>query len=246
MIGAILAAFAAFFRTRLDLSLEVLALRQQLAVLKRKRRRRVLSRLRAVMSRFLRGSMRPYIRPALLLALGITAYAQLPPLIDRDAFFGEVKITAAQVSPDGKYISFLKPYNGTRNIWVKKSNEPFSAAKPVSAEKTRPIRIYFWTRDSKYVLYAQDQAGDENFNVYAIDPSAAPETATGVPAVRNLTNAKGSRAEIYSLPKTMPDVLYFGLNDRDNSWHDPAIDLRELIGVDAQNLGIPFLICSGR
>jgi putative transposase len=45
MIGAILAAFRVFFRTRLDMSLEVLALRQQLAVLKRKRRRPVLSRL---------------------------------------------------------------------------------------------------------------------------------------------------------------------------------------------------------
>jgi hypothetical protein len=32
MIGAILAAFAVFFRSRLDVSLEVLALRQQVAV----------------------------------------------------------------------------------------------------------------------------------------------------------------------------------------------------------------------
>src|ERR1700759_4125624 len=45
MMGAILAAFAVFFRSRLDVSLEVLALRQQVAVLKRKRRRPVLSRL---------------------------------------------------------------------------------------------------------------------------------------------------------------------------------------------------------
>ena len=45
MIGAIVAAFAIFFRSRLDISLEVLALRQQVAVLKRKRRRPVLSRL---------------------------------------------------------------------------------------------------------------------------------------------------------------------------------------------------------
>ena len=45
MIGAILAAFAVFFRSRLDVSLEVLALRQQVAVLKRKRRRPLLSRL---------------------------------------------------------------------------------------------------------------------------------------------------------------------------------------------------------
>ncbi|HSU31758.1 MAG TPA: integrase core domain-containing protein [Bryobacteraceae bacterium] len=44
-IGAIVAALAVFFRSRLDLSFEVLALRQQLVVLKRKRRRPVLSRL---------------------------------------------------------------------------------------------------------------------------------------------------------------------------------------------------------
>ena len=45
IVGAILAAFAVFFRSRLHISLEVLALRQQVAVLKRKRRRPVLSRL---------------------------------------------------------------------------------------------------------------------------------------------------------------------------------------------------------
>ena len=45
MIGAILAAFAVFFRSRLDLSLEVLALRQQVAMLKRKRPRPLVNRL---------------------------------------------------------------------------------------------------------------------------------------------------------------------------------------------------------
>ena len=45
IVGAILAAVAVFFRSRLDLSLEVLALRLQIAVLKRKRRRPMLSHL---------------------------------------------------------------------------------------------------------------------------------------------------------------------------------------------------------
>ena len=45
IVGAIFAAFAVFFRSRLDISLEVLALRQQVAVLKRKRRRPALTRL---------------------------------------------------------------------------------------------------------------------------------------------------------------------------------------------------------
>ena len=107
------------------------------------------------------------------LASPAAAPADQPPLIDRNLFFGEVAIAGAQISPDGHYLSFLKPYKGTRNIWVKGADEPFSAARPVSAEATRPIRNYFWSRDSKYILYVQDSGGDENFNVYAIDPEVA-------------------------------------------------------------------------
>ncbi|MGA8595904.1 MAG: alpha/beta fold hydrolase [Bryobacteraceae bacterium] len=161
-----------------------------------------------------------WLLPFLALGVCTCLRADLPPMIDRDAFFGEVKIIAAKISPDGKYISFLKPYKGTRNIWVKKADEPFSAAKPMSAETKRPVSAYFWSRDGKFLLYAQDQLGDENFNIYAIDPAAAPDTATGVPPVRNITDAKGARALIYALPKNDPDTVYIGLNNRDKAWHD--------------------------
>src|SRR5882757_4976978 len=150
----------------------------------------------------------------------IAVRAQQPPIIDRQLFFGEVQIAGAQISPDGQYLSFLKPYKGTRNIWVKKATEPFSAARPVSAEATRPIPAYFWSRDSKYILYVQDAAGDENFNVYAIDPTLPADAKTGVPPTRPLTNLKGVRTMIFAVPKSKPDVLYIGLNDRDPRWHD--------------------------
>lgn len=146
--------------------------------------------------------------------------AEQPAIIDRAAFFGEIQIAGAQISPDGQYLSFLKPYKGTRNIWVKKAGEPFSAARPMSKETTRPVRQYFWSRDSKYILYAQDAGGDENFNVYAIDPTQPAESATGVPPTRALTNYKGVRTMIFDTPKAKPDILYIGLNDRDPKWHD--------------------------
>lgn len=157
---------------------------------------------------------------ALCFSLSTPITAQQPPIIDRASFFGEVQIAGAQISPDGQYLSFLKPYKGTRNIWVKKADEPFSAARPVSNEATRPIRQYFWSRDSKYILYAQDAGGDENFNVYAIDPTQPADPKTGVPPTRALTNFKGVRTLIYSAPKAKPDTLYIGLNDRDARWHD--------------------------
>lgn len=146
--------------------------------------------------------------------------AQMPPLIDRDLFFGEIEISAAQISPDGQYISFLKPFRGARNIWVKKASEPFEAARPLTAETRRPIPAYFWSRDSRFILYVRDQDGDENFNVYAVSPSEAPAAGAPVPRSRNLTEAKGVRAVIYSVPKADPAHIYVGLNDRDKAWHD--------------------------
>ncbi len=59
------------------------------------------------------------------LALGVltaplAVRADQPPIIDRSLFFGEVAIAGAQISTDGRSISFLKPYRGTRNIWVRR------------------------------------------------------------------------------------------------------------------------------
>lgn len=152
-------------------------------------------------------------------AMATSTEAALPPLIDRDLFFGEIQIGGAQISPDGAYISFLKPHAGARNIWIKKNGEPFSAAKPVTADP-RPIPHYFWSRDGKFIVYVQDNNGDENYNIYAVDPAGAPDPCKQVPAARNLTNAKGARAFIYSLPKNQPDIIYAGLNDRDPAWPD--------------------------
>ena len=146
---------------------------------------------------------------------------ELPPLIDRELFFGDPEIAGAQISPDGKYHRrSCKPFKGTRNIWVKRVDEPFEKARAITADTKRPISGYFWSRDGKYVLFVQDQGGDENFNVYAVDPAAAPAAGADVPAARNLTDAKGARAFIYSVPKVNPDVMYVGLNDREPAWHD--------------------------
>src|ERR1700689_2398199 len=104
--------------------------------------------------------MRLFQKLTLLCALTFAslAAAQQPPIIDRELFFGDPEISGGQPSPAGKFMSFVKPLNGTRNIWVKKPGEPFDAAKPVTADPKRPIPSYFWTRDSKYILYIQDHA----------------------------------------------------------------------------------------
>jgi dipeptidyl aminopeptidase/acylaminoacyl peptidase len=144
----------------------------------------------------------------------------LPPLIDRELIFGNPEIAAAQLSPNGQYLAFLKPWKDTRNVYVKAVGEPFSAARLLTTESKRPIAGYFWTRDSKDILYVKDHDGDENFNVYAVDPSAKPEAGADAPPSRDLTGLKGVRVELYEAPKSDPDIVYIGLNDRDKAWHD--------------------------
>jgi dipeptidyl aminopeptidase/acylaminoacyl peptidase len=149
-----------------------------------------------------------------------TSPTGVPPLIDRELIFGNPEISGAQLSPDGKYLAFQKPWKDTRNIYVKGVGEPFSAARLLTAEPKRPIPGYFWSRDSKYILYVKDNDGDENYNVYAVDPSAKPAAGADAPAARDLTGLKGIRVELVSVPKNDPDTIYIGLNDRDKAWHD--------------------------
>jgi dipeptidyl aminopeptidase/acylaminoacyl peptidase len=151
---------------------------------------------------------------------GAQSSSGLPPLIDRQLFFGNPEVSSATISPDGRLIAFRKPYKDTMNVWVKKTEEPFTAAKLLTDDTKRPIPTFFWSRDSKYILFAQDQGGDENFNVYAVNPSESPAAGATVPKARNLTEAKGARALIYDVSRRDPDLIFVGLNDREPAWHD--------------------------
>ena len=171
------------------------------------------------MKRFLYG----FLCILLLAPLGVSQSqkaAGLPPLIDRDLIFGNPEIAAAQLSPDGQYLAFLKPWKETRNVYVKGVSEPFSASRLLTTETKRPVAGYMWTRDSKYIVFAKDHDGDENFNVYAVDPSAKPAAGQDAPPSRDLTGLKGVRVMLVEAPKTDSDILYIGLNDRDKAWHD--------------------------
>jgi dipeptidyl aminopeptidase/acylaminoacyl peptidase len=143
---------------------------------------------------------------------------QIPPLIDREVFFDDPEIAGGRLSPDGSYISFLRPYEGTRNIWVKTLDADFNDALPVTAETERPIMNYFWSRDGQFLLYVMDKGGDENFNIYAVNPKDASEGV--IPEARNITKMEGVRAQIYHISRNDHDLMFVGLNNRDRAWHD--------------------------
>ncbi len=142
----------------------------------------------------------------------------LPKLIDRDLFFGNPEISGGQLSPDGKYVAFMKEYNGIMNIWVKEYEAGFDEARPLT-DSERPLYGYFWSGDGKYILYVKDKDGDENINIFAVNPSdEAPENQ--VPVSRNLTDFNEVTAQIYQVSDNDHDLMFIGLNKRDKAWHD--------------------------
>lgn len=142
------------------------------------------------------------------------AAAATPP-IPRAAIFGNPERAAAQLSPDGKYISFLAPREGVLNIWVVQRGKPLAEARPLTSEKVRPIFNYFWSVNGRDILYTQDKGGDENVLLYAVDIETGAE--------RKLTDFQGVRVLVYGASLKRPDELVIGINDRDKAFHDPYL-----------------------
>ncbi|MCH8223961.1 MAG: S9 family peptidase [Chloroflexi bacterium] len=132
-------------------------------------------------------------------------------LIKRSVLFGNPERTSVQISPDGKHLSFLAPDEGFLNVWVAPVSDP-AAARVVTNDHVRGIRIYRWAHNSEYLIYMQDSGGDENWNVFTI------EVATN--EIANLTPFKDVAAHIAGASVRHPDDILLSINDRDPRYHD--------------------------
>ena len=133
-------------------------------------------------------------------------------LIPRKVLFGNPDRANVQISPDGKYISFLAPRDGVMNVHVAPASDP-AAAKPVTNDRKRGIPASFWAYDSTHVLYIQDQGGNENWNIFAVNVNQPDQP-------RNLTPNEKVAAQINGVSDRHPDSILVGLNDRDPRFHD--------------------------
>jgi dipeptidyl aminopeptidase/acylaminoacyl peptidase len=132
-------------------------------------------------------------------------------LIPRQVLFGNPDKESPQLSPDGTRISYLAPVNGVLNVWVGPIEDP-KAAKPVTNDTVRGIRIYFWAYTNNHILYLQDRNGDENWRIYSVD------LTTG--QIRDLTPLEGVRAQIQEVSFKFPGEILVGLNDRNPQYND--------------------------
>lgn len=132
-------------------------------------------------------------------------------LIPRQAFFGNPDRAGVKFSPDGKWISYIAPFEGVLNLWIAPRGH-LDQARPLTQETGRGIRHYDWAYTNQHLLYLKDQDGDENWVIYRIDV----ETAESIP----LTPEKGVHARLTKVSPTIQEEIVVSLNDRSPEYHD--------------------------
>lgn len=131
----------------------------------------------------------------------------LPELISVEDFFSPPERTAAKISPDGTRIAYLAPWKNRLNVWIEDLDGD-APPRCVTADETRSVYIYSWTDDPRWLLYMQDDGGDENFHVYRIDLDNPDGAAV------DLTPFPGARAS-FDLIKGRPGKAVVQTNNRD-------------------------------
>ena len=121
---------------------------------------------------------------------------------------------AATISPDGSRIAFLAPWRNRLNVWVQSSDstDP-DDARCVTADETRSVLHYEWTDDPRWLLYTQDDGGDENWHVYRVDlddPTAPVVDLTPFPGIR----------AYFELLADRPGKAFVGMNERRPDLYD--------------------------
>lgn len=133
------------------------------------------------------------------------------PLIPRSVLFGNPDKMNVRLSPDGRYISFIAPHEGVLNVWVGLRRD-WKQAKPVTFDNKRGIRNHFWMHQPGFVLYLQDQEGNESWHLYRVNLETNEVT--------DLTPFDGIHAQVVKISKRDPEHILIGLNNRQPEFHD--------------------------
>ena len=130
--------------------------------------------------------------------------------IPLEEFFRNSESSSYDISPDGRYLSYLAPYESRMNIFVRGVDA--DSATRITSETDRDIAGYFWANDDR-LLYLKDTGGDENYQLYGIGLDGSdPRAYTAIPGVR--TTIIDPLEEIDSL-------IIIGTNQRNPQIFDP-------------------------
>jgi dipeptidyl aminopeptidase/acylaminoacyl peptidase len=137
-------------------------------------------------------------------------------LIPRSVLFGNPERTSPRMSHDGSQLGWIAPRDGVLNVWVAPIGESdgvdWAAARAVTDDTDRGVRVFGWAWDGRHLLYVQDVGGDENWRLYDVD------LVTG--ERRDLTPFEKIHAQIIGSSKRRPTEVLVGINADNPQLHD--------------------------
>jgi dipeptidyl aminopeptidase/acylaminoacyl peptidase len=105
------------------------------------------------------------LAPPAVLGYGSKEEDQAPMIAMQD-FFRNPDRTSFRLSPDGRHLAWLQPWEGRLNVHVRAVDG--DEVTRVTSSTARDISGHRWANDSR-LAYIQDFGGDENYHAYAVD-----------------------------------------------------------------------------
>lgn len=132
-------------------------------------------------------------------------------LIPRSSLFATNTYSEVRFSPDGAWISYLRPVEGVNNIWIAPAASP-SEGRVLTKFSVRGPDSYRWSADGAHILVMKDNGGEEVTQISAID------VRTG--AIRDLGGDPTIRSTLLRTSKGRPGIALIANNARDRSYPD--------------------------
>ena len=133
-------------------------------------------------------------------------------LIPRRQLFGNPQKAGANISPDGRWLSWAAAGpNGVMNVWAAPADAP-TQARQITHDRKRGVQGHFWSYDSAHILYSQDNDGDENDQIYAVQVASGEQ--------RCLTPFPGTRSGVVALSRQRRNEVLIAMNRRDPRFAD--------------------------
>jgi dipeptidyl aminopeptidase/acylaminoacyl peptidase len=145
----------------------------------------------------------------LFAAVASAASAAPAPLLPLEDFFRNPSRTAFAISPDGRHLAWLAPWNNRLNIHVQRVGG--KAARRLTSVSERDIAGFRWAGDDT-LLFSRDSGGDENFHLYRIGLDGGE--------ARDLTPFPGVQAEICDPLEEATRSILVTMNRRDPKLFD--------------------------
>ncbi|MFH1936708.1 MAG: S9 family peptidase, partial [Bacteroidota bacterium] len=130
--------------------------------------------------------------------------------IPLEDFFKNPEKSRYRISPDGKYYSYMAPYENRMNIFVQVIGS--DTAIRLTSEIDRDIAGYFWKNTTR-LLYMKDTGGDENYRLYGVDVDGSKLVC--------FTDFPDVRTEIIDDLENVPTEVIIGMNKRNPQVFDP-------------------------